>query len=670
MDYAKLSDDELDRMLAEEKTKLAPATKGTAQLVPETGGGISSDPYAGMTDAELDAAIASEAKKLGGTPVVQEMHPAFSAADRLVVKNFTNNNEAAVNYLQKRHPNLEVKVDDDSGQIQARARDGSEPEYRVLDPDTGFFSKDILSDVGDIGYDALAGVGTSAATAAAGLAGGAGTLGVGALPAAAAGGAAASGSLELLRQKLGNMFGVEQDTDWLQTGLATGAGAASPLLFGTGATAGQIAKTAATAGLDDAGRAALAASQRGAIGRTWDAAKSGLLPKIGEKASGVSADALRGLGKNYDELLRMETNPNAVTDLGKATGKNVGRTLREAKQVAWGEYQGALDSVGDELVDVSAAREALEGALAEADDLAAAAGTDASKSLSARLRTEFNKYFTKEVPTGEVDELGAAITQRVPLDALPTKAAAQLDRQLGELADLGKLGGASNVRGGVGARFGAGDSFEDKAVAQAAMSAKERLQAALDEVLPEGALAAKGRYGEIANIEKELKPLLKTPDKAFRTLRNLGRGPNRAKQELFNQVDQQFGTDLIPRAELAETFATFAKPGALPLSSGGVSGLARSAGLGALGAGAGYYLGKTQGEGSGLGGMMIGGALGGLLGGPAAMRQYVRAGLAGQRAGSAVQNAGRFFGPAQAAAYGLVTKPAAKSAWSLMNEEK
>jgi hypothetical protein len=293
MDLAKLSDSELDARIA----------------------AMQSQPVNQLSDADLDAKIAELSKN--GAPTIQEMHPDFTAADRLVVKNFSNNNEAAVNYLQKRHPTLEIKVDDKSKQILARKRDGSEAGYRTLDPDTGFFSnpKEMLQDLGDVGYDILSGVGTSAATAAGGVAG-VGAGGIGALPAAALAGAGASTGLEGLKQSIGKALGVGE-FDGSDLAAAGVAGAVSPLLFGTGASAAQLAKKGIT---DEAAQLA----QRGAFGRGWDVAKDKVLPWVGEKVSGVSGDALRTLGQKYDDLLALEKDPMAITNL---TEKAAYRTL-------------------------------------------------------------------------------------------------------------------------------------------------------------------------------------------------------------------------------------------------------------------------------------------------------------------------------------------------------
>jgi len=171
--------------------------------------------------------------------VIEEMHPAFTTLDRLIVKNLSNNDEASINYLQKQHPDLQFKKNYDD-RIIARRRDGSEKDWKPLDPDTGFFSTDFLQDVGDVGYDIVEGIGTAAGTAAGGILG-SGVPVAGTLGGAAAGGAAAGGIISSLREGLGQSMGLDQDVSLANIGKSAGVGAASPLLFGTGATATQAA---------------------------------------------------------------------------------------------------------------------------------------------------------------------------------------------------------------------------------------------------------------------------------------------------------------------------------------------------------------------------------------------------------------------------------------------
>ncbi len=623
-------------------------------------GGFDPDAY-----LQKKSSLSTPAAKLLEPETVQEMHPDFSVADRFVTKNFSNDDQASVDYLKKRHPNLDIQLDPKTNQIKARSKvpGKDDGKFRVLDPDLGIMGEithpgEMLQDLGDVGYDALAGIGTTAASAAGGLAGAPSV--VGALPAAAAAGAGAGAGLEGIRQGIGGLLGVNNDANLAQVGLAGVGGAVSPLLFGTGASAAGIAGKAAESGMAPE---AIAAMQRGGLSRGWDAAK-GALPKIAEKITGVQSGAIEGLAKNFDKIAELEKDPLAITKMSTKAATELGSTLRTAKKESWNQFEQALSAVPGE-VDVTGAKEALKNAIAHAE--AGDTGTEASQELVGKLKDAFGKYFTREgetqVPvkqaTGILDASGQPIMKDAmqsvkgmeELTTLSPTAAAQLERQLGELADLGSLG---PIKGGVGNRFAPSATAGDKAVATAAAGAKSELGDAIAQVLPPEALAAKANYGRIANLEKETKPLFKNTDKAFRTLRNLGRVPNQAKQEMLNQVDQQLGTSMIPQANLASAYSAFAKPGALPISAGGVSGLARAGMLGAAGSGVGYEVDKHYGSGSGLPGAAIGGALGAFAGSPAMLRRYIGMGLKAQGVADALPN---FVTPAAAStAWGALTK--------------
>ena len=600
--------------------------------------------------------------------VVQEMHPDFTAKDRFVVKNFASGDEQAVSYLQARHPNLEIRVAPD-GQIQAKKKGAKDEPYRVLDPDSGLletigglatFQPEAWQDLGDVGYDLASGVGTGLATGAAGVAGGAASGGTMALPAAAAAGAGASMGFEGLKQGIGKALGIEDNFDATNLGIAGATGALSPLLLGTGATAGQLAKGAIKNNLDDAGRLALQQAQRGAIGRGVDRFGKPLLAKIGSMASGASEDSLKTLGAHYDDIVRLEKDPEAITNFTKAAGQQVGNKLRGAKTAAWETYEGALQQAADDgaSIPVGHVSEPLKEALAKAVAIAKETKTEGSKELASELRAEFRRLFTYMEPkidpaTGEavLDAAGKAVMVRRELDELSPMAAARLEQMLG---DMGKLKQLKPDRLGVGNRFNAGQGVDDKALAGLGVDMKKRLAEALEEAIGGEGMAARGAYGQVVNLEKRAAPLLKNPQKAFSTLRNADKTPNAPTAELFQKLDTTFGTDLTDRARIMEAYSTFAKPSAVPLSGAGATSTSRSVPL-AIGGGAlGYWAGSTQGgEGRGTG--MLGGAAGslagGFLGSPAMMRRAIAAGIKGGKVN-------QFFAPLRSGVGGQMMQPA------------
>lgn len=551
-----------------------------------------------------------------GEEVIQEMHPAFSDKDRFVVKNFASGQDQALTYLQKRHPNLELRVAN-GDQIQAREK-GKETAYRVLDPDTGFFSKDMLRDAGDIVYDAFSGVGTGLATGAAGAAGAVGGVGVGAVPAAMAGGAAASAGFEGLKQALGDSLGIEDNYDATNLAIAGGAGAVSPLLFGTGATAGQVAKGALQ---KKVGAEAATAAQRGLVGRGVDAYGKPLLAKIGSAASGVSEDVLETFGRKADKIKSMENDPKAVTNFVTETGKMIGDKARKAEQQAWNTYSDAVKNTtaAVDLTPVVALKnQVIATAEAHADELGTKTNLDAAAALKQALDDALS------VDGADVAETSA-------------QAAARLSQNLGTLAEHGSL---KPVNMGVNTGLG-GMSATEREIAIAARQLKQELDQALEAVLPEPALAARARYGEIANLHRRADELIRTPKQAFASLRNADKTPNITNAELLHELDTTLGTDLIDRSKILDSFATLRRKTAstVPLGSGGATSTSRSIPLAAGGGAAGYYLGSSQGgEGRGTG--VLGGfggmALGGFLGSPAMMRRAIEAGLMLRKADQAV----------------------------------
>ncbi len=365
----------------------------------------------------------STIKDTSGMPAidetVQEMHPDFSVADRFVTKNFSNDDQASVDYLKKRHPNLDIQLDPKTNQIKARSKTPGKDDgkFRVLDPDLGVMGEithpgEMLQDLGDVGYDALAGVGSTAAGAASALAALPETLGIGSIPAAMAGGAAASAGLEGARQGIGGLLGVNNSANLGQIGLAGAGGAVSPLLFGTGASAAGIAEKALASG---AAPEAIAAAQKGLVGRAASAVGGKVmdaLPAIGEKLSGVPKDRIQGLLENFKAVQDMRNAPKPMTDLGKQASTEVGDALRQGKTAAWSTYSKAADAVGDQMIDATPVHNAFKQAIADASK-----GDD--QEVVDQLTKEFNRLFTKTeknsgtvVPRQTAAELGA--TREVP----------------------------------------------------------------------------------------------------------------------------------------------------------------------------------------------------------------------------------------------------------------
>lgn len=171
--------------------------------------------------------------------IIQEMHPRFSSKNRAIAKNFAQSTEKQVEFLKKQYPEMDIKVFD--GEVVGRLP--SERDFKVLDPNTGFFSRDFLNDAADVAFDTGAGVVEGVATGL-GAAGGAIATpfagGAGAIPGAMLAGGATSAAGEGLRQTIGRSLGIPQEIDMNDVAISGAIGAATPALFGAGSARGAI----------------------------------------------------------------------------------------------------------------------------------------------------------------------------------------------------------------------------------------------------------------------------------------------------------------------------------------------------------------------------------------------------------------------------------------------
>lgn len=179
--------------------------------------GEAKSPGVGGGASDYDALL-GELHSFKNAPVVEEMHPLITAKDRFVIQNFANKPEVGVEYLQKKYPDLQVKLDPKDGRMLMKTP--TEKEFRVLDPNTGFFSSDFLNDASDLAYSGLAtGLQTAASVP--------GAL-VGSVPGAIAAGGATGAGLEALRQKLGQYYGLPQEVSGKDVLTSGAVGAAIP----------------------------------------------------------------------------------------------------------------------------------------------------------------------------------------------------------------------------------------------------------------------------------------------------------------------------------------------------------------------------------------------------------------------------------------------------------
>lgn len=297
----------------------------------------------GQGQSDEEALYQQFLNEQSNTPeIVEEMHPSMTMADRALVKNL-GSDEGGFNYLQKQYPNLEFKKE--NGRTLMRDR-GSQGSYNVLDPDTGFFSTDIINDAIDIGGDVIQGgiegVATAGGAALGALAGG----GVGAIPAGIAAGGGAGAGTEYLKQKLAQQLGVRDELSGDDIALSGAFGAASPLLFGTGATI----KGAAKEGIKNI-------AEKGLLGTAKDFGKSKVLPSLSSLPTGVSSKVWNTFRENTDDIVKMTDEDMInrsvnVFDTLESSAAQLKEELGQQYQTLSKTGQGInLKSVEDEIFD-------------------------------------------------------------------------------------------------------------------------------------------------------------------------------------------------------------------------------------------------------------------------------------------------------------------------------
>lgn len=282
--------------------------------------------------------------------IIEEMHPEVSATDRAIVKNFGNDPEQAARFLQERNPNLEVRNYGDKMLIRGKG----EKEYRVLDPDTGFFSTDFLHDASDVAYDVGSGVVEGAGAVAAGV----GTMN----PLAAVGANAGLGAAnETLRQYLGKKLGVNKEIDTGEVALVGAISGALPVVgdlakAGYKAGAGTIkGATKFLTGVTEENIEQLK-KKPGIIEKAEAEGVAGRLQAKADAISGLTSDAMK---RQSDEIERIRSTYNVandedvikVLDAEKnaiySKAQTEGRALKPNEMQRLGELGDTIASLGD-----------------------------------------------------------------------------------------------------------------------------------------------------------------------------------------------------------------------------------------------------------------------------------------------------------------------------------
>ncbi len=548
---------------------------------------------------------------------IEEMHPAISAADRAIVKNFANSPEAGTAYLQKKYPQLKVGHDGERYIIGGETGD----EFnRVLDPNTGMLSSDLPQDLTDIAYDAGAGV---AETGAAALGAGAGLLSP--VPGGAlVGGATAAGltgaAADYGRQKIGQKLGIPQKVDKGQvatSGLISGLTAG---VFGTNpmkAALHKYAKDQAAKGISqEAIDELITKSGQGALKRSYLGLTRKAGPKIAETVSGVPAEATRTLGNRFDELEGL--NETGVTKLVEDAQRRLVSGLAGLKKQK-GEAIGKAIGEAGEQVNLTQAKKIFRDYIDELNAYRMEIDTPALQEQVKSAEDEFVRIFGPQ--GGEIS------------DQVSAQSAFKIQQDLKDVAEL------SRIKGGPMPRFAQNASTDEKILAEKGREAYNSLNDEFDRVTGGLSPKVKAEYAKLANLQKNLQPHFSSPERTMQTLSNLDSNSRRILFERLNKLSKEEGIDLTKDARLLEAHKYYGKPSLDQISTGGTTSTSRTVPLAVGGATIGTLLGYKMG--GGYAGAAAGGALGAkvgtIAGSPNTVKKIIKFGRKAEKLGAKVK---------------------------------
>ena len=559
--------------------------------------------------------------------IVNEMHPDIDFATRAIYKNFGADPESSFRFLQKKLPNLQLKKDKE-GEVLVKRPD--ELEWRRLDP-KGFD----LQDISDIGYDVPAAVAQGAVTAASGLAG-AFAGGIGAIPAAMAGSALSGAGLEVLRQAFGRGAGIEDNFSGQDVGIALGAGAVSPLLFGTGAGAKEALKASLKEGTKQSAKEILQ-TQRGLLGRGYDAAAGYVGPKLASTLGGYRPEVIAAAAENLPLIKAAKDNPEVAVSL-----------LQEGKEKIISGVKGSLDDTGKAIenltkeLDSQGAPILTSSILKPIKDLqnhlkTTGIQSDERKALIKRLESLIEDNFTvktKIEPELTIDQRLAIAAGIKPIEPIPETiikkevpemlSATQANEAYFALKGIAQDSGIDlkNV-GGMKSIVSPG-AMNDMRVARAFNKATTNAKDAIKDVAERAGVGEEysglnASYNELKNFQELFSKATKDEEAYQRFLNKRGSNANFAKQK----VSQMIGEDVNKLGAKMQAVEIFSNPG-WEIPAFGNSNTGRTMLAASLGGGAGYLIGREN-EGNTFLPTMVGAALGSRSVSPIMLRKYMNA---------------------------------------------
>ncbi len=553
--------------------------------------------------------------------------------DRIAVKNFGGSTQDQLDYLKQKNAErgggLEISTVGD----EIVARKPGDKNWKKLDP-TGITSpQEAVQDLTDLGYDLVDATLSTVATGASGLAGGILGGGVGAIPAALAGGGAASAGLELVRQAIGKYaFGKEGPVKEISGSdiAISGALGALPVPFvGGGSSSKQItkaienpsfvrrilekAKIESIPEVDEFGKAIkITNAQKRMAKDILSEGQEGFLSKLPKSAisgvSGVPSDAL--------STATDKANKETIQDLFKVGGLklNPNKTYTNLDLSDWLE-KGGTDAVGrvaeKEALKVNTALDKTGKLIGKALDVADKEG---KKIELTPFRQPFDDLFmqldsaAKESDSLALREAADKITAlkdkyfKEGINEVSPKTAFTLKNELADLIDFsrGPLQVSSQLEAAIktaegGLRNAIYNKIEGKGLQKA--------------------------YKEHMDIKEGIYKFFRNKDIAMNTLKNPESLRYPSLKSDIKRFDQKYKANLSGLSDVAVTWKYFGRPPTQPLVGGGSNQWWRGAGAGAALGGA---LGTAI---AGPMGAPVGMALGGLAGAFATSPLAIKKGL-------------------------------------------
>lgn len=592
------------------------------------------------SDAELERELADlEAlDRLQREEIAQslkeEMHPDFSTLDRTLLKNLSNEDTEAgpnaLDWLRKRYPGLEVSEYD--GRIVAKRPD--ENEWRVLDPNTGFISKDIARDALDIaapiGQGVLEGL-ADAKGAALGLIGGP----FGVVAGRAAAGAASAASTESIRQALGKALGINKEVRGDDVKTAAALSALIPL-------GGTMLK-----GAYNGTRKVFPVAAEMLTGVPRETVKTAYkrLPELDaldkEGVVGISQRALQKIRGPIAEGVERKGKELAQR-IGEAQGLIDVRQGKDQIEQLLGEYQRFKPQIDNPQLNSSISEiqrtfdRLFKTAPRPVEELIA--GLPPEKAKEVLRSTKIQVRGTPSTAKNVADILYAGkpnfstvefVTEEIPGKLKPSDAW-QLQKQIGQAAEMFKLqsqpqfvsprtagkteAGKRLVTGLDRAYDLIGDGLEAATERTTAIPAqtvtKPRSvwqmltgQKAAEEVIPESTKTTssntlKNEYKDFRDFERRFQRHFGNEDSTYSTLTNLNKKSKRVLSDFLEDAKNKYKVDVTDEADLLQAHDFLGeryKPlPSMPISSGGTTSTSRSRLGGAIGLGLGGALGAAS----------------------------------------------------------------------------